>query len=200
MKLTLATSRAARMASMARQEACVSSRLMDGRDHFGGLAAGRAAPLVGPRGSLRSPQSSASRAALSSMSQRVTIALANLVLRSLGKKNRRWVPRQTARQRLADSEILGLCDPRRPRDKNHLTIDQLSPRLIALLARSADSLPTTLTAGKNVAGFAPIGAAVGGASLVDPSDRGPERAWRFRAAAAEVLTEGGTLWTCRTWI
>jgi hypothetical protein len=38
--------------------------------------------------------------------------------------------------------------------KNHLTIDPLSPRLIALLARSADGLPTSLTAGKNVVGFA----------------------------------------------
>jgi hypothetical protein len=44
-----------------------------------------------------------------------------------------------------------------------------------LYARSAGSLEASLTAGKNVAGFAPIGGAVGGASLVDPSDRGPER-------------------------
>jgi hypothetical protein len=82
--------------------------------------------------------------------------------------------------------------------KNHLTIDQLSPRLIALLARSADSLPTSLTAGKNVARFAPIGGAVDSASLVDPSDPRPERAWRLRAAAPKESTEGGTLWTCRT--
>ena len=63
-------------------------------------------------------------------------------------------------------------DPPQPRDKNHLTID-LSPRLIALRARSADSLATSLTAGKNVARFAPIGGAVDSASLVDPSDPRP---------------------------
>jgi hypothetical protein len=97
------------------------------------------------------------------------------ILRFLRKKNPRCVRRETAQQRLADSEILGLCDPRRPRDKNDLKIDHRSPRLIALLARSADSWATSLTAGKNVAGFAPIGGAVGGASLVDLSDRRLEK-------------------------
>ena len=125
--------------------------------------------------SLRSPQSSASRAALSSMSQRVTIALANLGPSILGEEKPALGSTRDGATEACGCEILGLCDPPRPRDKNHLTIDHLSPRLIALLARSVDSLPTSLTAGKNVAGFAPIGAAVGGASLVDPSDRGPEK-------------------------
>jgi hypothetical protein len=88
------------------------------------------------------------------MSQRITVAWANLGPSILGKKNPRWVPRETGRQRLADSEFSARAIPVDRETKNHRTIDQLSPRLIALLARSADSLPTSLTAGKNVTGFA----------------------------------------------
>ena len=61
-------------------------------------------------------------------------------------------------------------------------------KLTLATSRAARMASTLLTAGKNVAGFAPIGGAVDSASLVDPSDPGPERAWRFRAAAPKELT------------